>query len=60
MEIFRTRRRLVCFLLVHGRPFLRILFVGDVFGQAGRRIVSEHLWHHGLLWGVEAALAAIA
>jgi 2',3'-cyclic-nucleotide 2'-phosphodiesterase len=24
---------------------LRILFVGDVFGQAGRRIVSEHLPH---------------
>src|SRR6201996_6031334 len=23
--------------------FLRILFVGDVFGQAGRRIVGEHL-----------------
>jgi calcineurin-like phosphoesterase len=22
---------------------LRILFVGDVFGQAGRRIVGEHL-----------------
>jgi 2',3'-cyclic-nucleotide 2'-phosphodiesterase len=26
-----------------GGGFLRILFVGDVFGQAGRRIVSEHL-----------------
>jgi metallophosphoesterase (TIGR00282 family) len=26
-----------------GGSFLRILFVGDVFGQAGRRIVSEHL-----------------
>jgi 2',3'-cyclic-nucleotide 2'-phosphodiesterase len=25
--------------------FLRILFVGDVFGQAGRRIVGEHLAH---------------
>jgi metallophosphoesterase (TIGR00282 family) len=24
---------------------LRILFVGDVFGQAGRRIVNEHLSH---------------
>ena len=23
--------------------FLRILFVGDVFGHAGRRIVGEHL-----------------
>jgi hypothetical protein len=41
------------FLLAHGRPcFLRILFVGDVFGQAGRRIVSEDLRHHGLLWVV--------
>ncbi len=28
---------------VGGRLSLRILFVGDVFGQAGRRIVSEHL-----------------
>jgi metallophosphoesterase (TIGR00282 family) len=28
----------------HGEEhFLRILFVGDVFGQAGRRIVGEHL-----------------
>ncbi len=26
-----------------GGWFLRILFVGDVFGQAGRRIVGEHL-----------------
>jgi metallophosphoesterase (TIGR00282 family) len=25
--------------------FLRILFVGDVFGSAGRRIVREHLGH---------------
>jgi hypothetical protein len=29
---------------------LRILFVGEVFGQAGRRIVSEHLRPIGLLW----------
>jgi 2',3'-cyclic-nucleotide 2'-phosphodiesterase len=28
-----------------GATFLRILFVGDVFGSAGRRIVREHLGH---------------
>lgn len=28
-----------------GRKYLRILFVGDVFGSAGRRIVREHLGH---------------
>ena len=26
-------------------PYLKILFVGDVFGSAGRRIVREHLPH---------------
>src|SRR6201987_1316999 len=27
------------------RSLVRILFVGDIFGQAGRRIVREHLAH---------------
>jgi 2',3'-cyclic-nucleotide 2'-phosphodiesterase len=36
-----------CFgrFLLWGQQTLRILFVGDVFGSAGRRIVREHLAH---------------
>jgi hypothetical protein len=28
--------------------FCVFFFIGDVFGQAGRRIASEHLRHYGL------------
>jgi hypothetical protein len=35
---------------------VRILFVGDVFGHAGRRIVSEHLCTMGYYGGVKQLL----
>ena len=42
MAISYSWRVRLCIKVVR-RLILRILFVGDVFGQAGRRIVGEHL-----------------
>ncbi len=40
--IYRTRGRIILPIDVNWRFFAH-LFVGDVFGHAGRRIVGEHL-----------------